>query len=420
MKWGIAAIAEVCEPTEQRDPRQDPAGEFHYVHISGIDRVLKTIVEHQTLLGANAPSRAKKVIRKDDILVSTVRPNLNAVAMVPACLDDQIASTGFCVLRPHRARVEPRYLFYCTVASAFVDDLTSRVRGANYPAVSDHDVKETAIPLPSLTEQRRIVEVLDQADRLRRLLTEVDAKANHVFPAFFTHFLGSPESWGRNPRSRPLQELVEFVGGATPSKRIPQYWRGDIPWISPKDMKSDFLLDSSVHVSRIGLDATNLTLVEAGNPAIVVRGMILARDVPVALVLCPATINQDIKVLVPKTSQVSGAFLWASLVLAKTHLRSLVRIAGHGTRKLDTPDLMRIPVVVPRVKEIEHVEAAVRIQRSLQERSRRRRNMLDNLRMSLSARAFDGSLTATMCEAQMEGFVREIERQTSESAAVAP
>ena len=50
MKWGVAAIAEVCEPTEQRDPHQNPAGEFHYVDIAGIDRVHKAIVEHQCQL----------------------------------------------------------------------------------------------------------------------------------------------------------------------------------------------------------------------------------------------------------------------------------------------------------------------------------------------------------------------------------
>ena len=87
MEWSVATIAAVCESTELRDPRRDPASEFHYVDISGIDRTRKAVAEHQMLLGADAPSRARKAIHKDDILVSTVRPNLNAVAMVPAYLD---------------------------------------------------------------------------------------------------------------------------------------------------------------------------------------------------------------------------------------------------------------------------------------------------------------------------------------------
>ena len=50
MGWDVAAIADVCEPVELRDPRQDPAGKFHYVDISGIDRTCKVIAEHQTLI----------------------------------------------------------------------------------------------------------------------------------------------------------------------------------------------------------------------------------------------------------------------------------------------------------------------------------------------------------------------------------
>ena len=158
MGWNTATIADVCEPTEQIDPRREIPGEFQYVDISGIDRTHKVIVEHQTMPGAQAPSRARKVIRKDDILVSTVRPNLNAVAMVPAHLNGHIASTGFCVLRSNNAVVEPRFLFYLTITRDFVAVLSERVRGANYPAVSDNDIKEIEIPLPPLSEQRRIVE----------------------------------------------------------------------------------------------------------------------------------------------------------------------------------------------------------------------------------------------------------------------
>ena len=204
MGWNTAIIADVCEPTEQIDPRREIPGEFQYVDISGIDRTHKVIVEHQTMPGAQAPSRARKVIRKDDILVSTVRPNLNAVAMVPAHLNGHIASTGFCVLRSNNAVVEPRFLFYLTITRDFVAVLSERVRGANYPAVSDNDIKEMEIPLPPLSEQRRIVEILDQAYRLRRLRAEADAKAGHILPALFIKMFGDPAT---NPVGWPIKRF---------------------------------------------------------------------------------------------------------------------------------------------------------------------------------------------------------------------
>ncbi|MDE2822027.1 MAG: restriction endonuclease subunit S [Chloroflexota bacterium] len=395
MKWGVAAIAKVCEPTEQRDPRQNPAGEFHYVDIAGIDRTLKAIVEHQTLMGIDAPSRARKVIRKDDVLVSTVRPNLNAVAVVPACLDGEIASTGFCVLRPNRDCVEPRYLFYWTITSTFVDALTSRVRGANYPAVSDHDVKEVTIPLPPPAEQRRIVEILDQANHLRKLRDEADAKSNRILPALLVRALGSPANWRSGPCCRPLGDFVDPVSGATPSKATERFWSGEVPWVSPKDMKTDFLSDSQDHVSQAAVDETNLNVIEQGSTLIVVRGMILARDVPVAINRNPVTINQDMKALVPKTKEITGAYIWATLHLARRKLQMLVRTAGHGTRKLDTPDLMQFPIPSPDPDRLKQVASLVEHHRLAVEQRLKSERMLDHVFALTLNKAFDGSLTAS-------------------------
>ena len=238
MGWAAVAIGDVCEPTEQRDPRSDPAGKFHYVDIAGIDRNRKAIAEYQTMPGADAPSRARKVIRKNDVLVSTVRPNLNAVAMVPAHLDGQIASTGFCVLRPRPAAVEPRYLFYWTVTPSFVSALTALIRGASYPAVSDRDVKEAGIPLPPLAEQRRLVEILDQADRLRRLRAEADTKAERILSALFIKMFGDPATNPMGWPSKRIGDMCRVVSGATPKTNCPEFWGGGIPWATPKDISA--------------------------------------------------------------------------------------------------------------------------------------------------------------------------------------
>lgn len=79
--------------------------------VGSIDRVAKSIVETQEIEGSAAPSRARKAIRAGDVLVSTVRPNLNAVAVVPDHLDGEIASTGFAVLRPKRQGLSERCLY---------------------------------------------------------------------------------------------------------------------------------------------------------------------------------------------------------------------------------------------------------------------------------------------------------------------
>ena len=112
-------------------------------------------------MGKDAPSRARRIIRKGDVLVATTRPNLNAVALVPPGLDGEICSTGLCVLRPNRQVVDSGYLYYYATQETFVASLSAIVSGAMYPAVTDKQVYDQTIPLPPLAEQRRIVAALE-------------------------------------------------------------------------------------------------------------------------------------------------------------------------------------------------------------------------------------------------------------------
>src|SRR6266849_674598 len=97
-QWPTMRLGDLLLPTEQRDPRENPSEEFSYVDIASIDNQSKTIIAAKRIIGADAPSRARKVIREGDVIVSTVRPNLNAVSVVPTNLDNEICSTGFSVL----------------------------------------------------------------------------------------------------------------------------------------------------------------------------------------------------------------------------------------------------------------------------------------------------------------------------------
>jgi type I restriction enzyme S subunit len=158
--WRWVRLGEVCEEqTGVRDPRRQPDSEFRYVDIASVDNKTKQITQPKILLGKNAPSRARQVIRTGDVLVATTRPNLNAVALVPPELDNEICSTGFCVLRA-KPGLKPEFLFAWVQTPTFVQALTELVKGALYPAVTDNQVRAQWIPLPPLVEQERLVGVL--------------------------------------------------------------------------------------------------------------------------------------------------------------------------------------------------------------------------------------------------------------------
>lgn len=161
-EWPRKRLGDVCEEhTGTRDPRLEEKQQFVYVDITSVDNVKKRIVNPKTLPCTTAPSRARQVIRNNDVILSTTRPNLNAVAIVPQDLDNEICSTGFCVLRS-RENLNPSYLFAFVQSHEFVQRLSDMVKGALYPAVTDNQVREQLLPLPPLAEQRRIVAVLSK------------------------------------------------------------------------------------------------------------------------------------------------------------------------------------------------------------------------------------------------------------------
>ncbi|WP_434586549.1 restriction endonuclease subunit S [Klebsiella sp. R390] len=163
--WVNTTIGDISVKCSQRVP--DENEQFIYVDIGSINRELKVIENPQYLIGKDAPSRARKEIKAHDIIVSLTRPNLNAVALVSEKYDEQIASTGFEVIRP--TLVESRYIFALVRSRHFIDSISGLVQGALYPAAKSSDVQLYAFPLPPLAEQKIIAEKLDT------LLAQVDS-----------------------------------------------------------------------------------------------------------------------------------------------------------------------------------------------------------------------------------------------------
>ena len=227
MKWSTVPIGQVCLETAQRDPRTAPSRSIRYVDLSAIDRESKSIVTSAEIQGIDAPSRARKEIRTEDVLVSTVRPNLNAVAIVPEELDGELASTGFCVLRADRRHVHPRFLFYRVQCDDFVRFLVQRVSGANYPAVSDSIVKDSPVPLPPLAEQERIVRILDEAEELLKLRVEADRRTADLIPALFHDMFGDPATNLKRWQVIRMSDLFEIrpnYGTMIPPKNEERKW----------------------------------------------------------------------------------------------------------------------------------------------------------------------------------------------------
>lgn len=218
--WKWATLGEVCLPVESTNPKRHPEHYFRYVDISSIDRQTKRITAAKRIRGGNAPSRARQRIHTNDILVSTTRPNLNAVALVPNDLDDEVCSTGFCVLRP-TAEVLPEFLYGFVRTQKFVGSLSDQATGSSYPAVTDKQVKAVTVPLPPMVEQKRIVSAIEERFRsinaaTREAETQIEASGSMIVAYLRAVFPSVGDELPRDWMRRRLGEVCEVIPGQSP------------------------------------------------------------------------------------------------------------------------------------------------------------------------------------------------------------
>lgn len=161
LDWELLPLTDVCLRATKFDPFAIGRLTIRYVDIGSIDGSRHALSDVPTLLAASAPTRARQIVRTGDTVFSTVRPYLEKIAYVGADLDEEFASTGFCVLRPG-PRLDPRWLFHFSTSRLLLEQVLPHQRGVSYPAVRDKDVLSAMIPLPDMTVQRRIVEVLEE------------------------------------------------------------------------------------------------------------------------------------------------------------------------------------------------------------------------------------------------------------------
>ena len=161
--WRASTLGSLAQVNpEQLGSRTDPDYLLEYLDISAIEQP-GVIGDTRTLRFEDAPSRARRVVREGDILVSTVRPYLRNFARVRQASDNLVVSTGYAVVRPSD-RVDGRFLYQHILSSGFVEYLKPRMSGSNYPAVTAHDVKAYPLFLPPLPEQRKIAAILSSVD----------------------------------------------------------------------------------------------------------------------------------------------------------------------------------------------------------------------------------------------------------------
>ena len=205
--WNEVRLGELIDINPETLSVSKYNGKIQYIDIASVNRgQLDGYTEYDIV---DAPSRARRIIRNNDIIYSTVRPNLRAYYYVKNCPDNAICSTGFAVLRA-KDNVDSRFIYSLVTENSFVDYLSLVAKGSAYPAADTADLKKAKVTVPNLPTQARIADILSTYDDLiennNRRIALLEKAAQDLYKEWFVRFRfpghetakfenGLPEGW---------------------------------------------------------------------------------------------------------------------------------------------------------------------------------------------------------------------------------
>jgi type I restriction enzyme S subunit len=304
---------------------------------------------------------------------------LSALSKIEACANQSV--TG---ILPSKSHV-PEYLFHFLRTQR--QRILDKAWGNAQPHISQAFVKDFKVPLPPLPDQLHISNILSKAENLIAQRKESIRLLDEFLKSTFLEMFGDTRHFTKSDVVKTIGEICNTRGGGTPSKAKPEYYTGEIPWVSPKDMKWLYIKTSQDKITQQAVDESSTALIPKGSLLMVIRSGILKSKLPLAINKVDITINQDMKAF--KSEEVTTEYLLYFFFSEERNI--LKKVKGTTADNLNFDDIKKMKIKVPPlalqsqfVQIVEKTEALkTQYQLSLQE--------LENMYGSLSQRAFRGS-----------------------------
>jgi type I restriction enzyme S subunit len=215
--WRVQRLKQLAGLNPESLPEDtDPAREIVYVDIGGVNN-LGRIVEREQLTFGSAPSRARRIVRDGDVIVSTVRTYLRAIASISSPEPGMVVSTGFAVVRPDDG-FSTDYAAYALRGPYFVERVVANSKGASYPAINEGEMATYELAVPPECEQRAIAAFLDRETARIDTLVAKKERLIALLQEKRTALITRAVTKGLDAKVRMENSGVEWLG------KIPAHW----------------------------------------------------------------------------------------------------------------------------------------------------------------------------------------------------
>jgi hypothetical protein len=275
------------------------------------------------------------VVKPGSILIAVrTQPGGISITQTRVAIGDDLKA-----LEPRSRRVSARYVYWLLVCTqreskGRAGQSPSRAVERFFSGARAADLQKLVFPLPGLRDQKRIADILKDADDACRARAKANQEMEELLPALFACMF-------KDEGFRPLRldQCTDIISGVTPSRSTEEYWGGDIPWISSADITSKFLTDSKKHITKQALEKTGTRLAPPKSVVIGAGPVASPRHLRVGLTMEASAIGQDVKALICRRS-VRPEYLLCALADVESEL-------SRQATRLDVSELKGFTIQIP-------------------------------------------------------------------------
>lgn len=332
-----------------------------------------------------------------DCLISRLPDPVGRSCIIPKIHNKLITAVDCTILRFNPEEIVPKFFNYYSQSTEYLKAVDMQCGGATRKRISRKKLGEIQVRYPSIQEQKRIVEILDHAfegiDQAIQNTEKNLANARELFESKLNSIF-SEENKGIE--TVKLGDVCKVIGGGTPSKQVPSFYLGNIPWATVRDMNAEVISKTEHSITEEAIKQSSTNLIPKGNVVIATRvglGKVCLLDQDTA-------INQDLRGVIPLGESIDSSYLfWWFKSISKYIEKNGV---GATVKGVKLPFIKGLDFPVIRIEEQQAVAKQVQYlaegTKTLQGAYSAKLYKLQSLKQSLLEKAFSGELTADMAE----------------------
>lgn len=294
-------------------------------------------------------------------------------------------------VRPDPSQCDSKYLSYILRSNSGRLRLINASNTSTITNISQDGLASVKIPLPPLPQQKKIAAILDAADAYRQKTKALITKYDELTQSLFLDMFGDPVTNNKNLPKIKIGALGKWQSGGTPSRRNPDYYEGNIPWLSSGELNQKYIDDSEEHITEIAITESNSKLIEKGS---LLLGMYDTAALKSTITTTIMSCNQAIAYCKLNQELVNTSYVYHVIQIGKEYYRRLQR--GVRQKNLNLTMVKGIKILMPPIEQQNQFEKSVYAIESQKEIAQKKLLKSEALFNSLLQKAFKGELTSHM------------------------